>query len=36
MALTVKTFGSMHEAAAALASDRTARRLDALKLQFGG
>ena len=25
MALTVKTFGSMNEAAAALASDRTAR-----------
>ena len=36
MALTVKIFGSMNEAAAALASDRTARGFDALKLQFGG
>ncbi len=36
MALTLKICGSMNEAAAALASDRTARRLDALKLQFGG
>ena len=35
MALTVKTFGSMNEAVA-LASDRTARGFDALKLQFGG
>ena len=36
MALTLKTYGSMNEAAAALASNRSARRLDALKLQFGG
>ena len=36
MALTLKTYGSMNEAAAALASNRSARRLDALKLRFGG
>jgi hypothetical protein len=36
MAPTVKTFGSMSEAAAALASDRTACGFETLKLQFGG
>jgi hypothetical protein len=32
----VTTHGSMKAAAAALASDRTARGFDTLKLQFGG
>ena len=32
MALTVKTFGSMNEAAAALASDRTARFMRAISV----
>jgi len=36
MALAVRIFGSLNEAAAALASDRTARGFDTLKLQFGG
>jgi hypothetical protein len=36
MALALKTFGSINETAAVLASNRSARRLDALKLQFGG
>jgi hypothetical protein len=36
MALTVKTFGSINEAAAMLASDRSARGFDASKRQFGG
>jgi hypothetical protein len=36
MALAAKIFGSINEAAAALASDRIARRFNALNLQFGG